>query len=130
MAARVTTHRELEVFRRAMDAAMILFEVSKKFPTEERYSLTDQVRRASRSVCANIAETWRKRRYELAFVSKLCDSEAEAAETQVWIAFAVKCGYLTSEAARPLYQSYDAIIRTLVGMMNHAQTWIIPRTTK
>jgi four helix bundle protein len=85
----------LDVYRKAFDAAMRIFELSKSFPKEEKYSLTDQVRRASRSVCGYLAEAWRKRRYEAAFVSKLSDSEAEAAETQVWLEFAVKCGYLT-----------------------------------
>jgi four helix bundle protein len=80
-----------------MEAAIELFELSKKFPPEEKYSLTDQMRRSSRSVCANIAEAWRKRRYPNAFVSKLSDSEAEAAETQVWIEFAVKCEYLAPD---------------------------------
>jgi four helix bundle protein len=75
--------RELEVYQLAMDNAMRIFEVSKLFPKEERYSLTDQIRRSSRSVCANIAEAWRKRRYPNAFVSKLSDADAEAAETQV-----------------------------------------------
>lgn len=79
--------RELEVYQLAMEAALRIFEISKSFPVEERYSLTDQIRRSSRSVCANIAEAWRKRRYPNAFVSKLSDAEAEAAETQVWLEF-------------------------------------------
>ena len=85
----IRSHRELEVYQMALDAAMKIFEVSKNFPPEERYSLTDQIRRSSRSVCANLAEAWRKRRYEGAFISKLSDSEAEAAETQTWLEFAV-----------------------------------------
>ncbi len=90
----IQSHHELEVYQLAFEAAMQIFELSKRFPVEERYSLTDQVRRSSRSVCANLAEAWRKRRYEAAFVAKLNDSEAEAAETQTWIEFAVKCNYL------------------------------------
>ena len=125
MAARIRSHRDLDVFGRAMEAAMSLFELSKGFPSEERFSLTDQARRASRSVCANIAEAWRKRRYGPAFISKLSDAEAEAAETQVWIEFAVKCGYVTPQSARPLYRAYDSILRTLVGMINHPETWLI-----
>jgi four helix bundle protein len=81
------THCDLEVYRKALDAAMRIFELSKRFPKEETYSLTDQIRRSSRSVCANLAEAWRKRRYEAAFVSKLSDGETEAAETQVWLEF-------------------------------------------
>lgn len=95
----IRTHRELEVYRKAFDAAMQVFELTKGFPREERYSLTDQIRRSSRSVCANLAEAWRKRRYEGAFVLKLNDSEAEAAETQVWLEFAVKSNYLEAEAS-------------------------------
>jgi len=122
---KIQSHRDLGVFGRAFDAAMILFELSKAFPAEERYSLTDQMRRASRSVCANVAEAWRKRRYAAAFVSKLSDAETEAAETQVWIEFAAKCGYVTPETARPIYQSYENIVRTLVGMITHPETWVI-----
>ena len=80
----IKTHRDLVVYRASFDLAMRIFEESKSFPKEERYSLTDQVRRSSRSVCANLAEAWRKRRYEASFISKLSDAEAEAAETQVW----------------------------------------------
>src|SRR5258706_9231377 len=102
------------------------FELSKAFPKEETYSLTDQIRRSSRSVCANLAEAWRKRRYEKAFISKLSDCESEAAETQVWLEFAVKCGYMPREDARSLYQSYDEILAILVGMIINPKTWIIP----
>lgn len=104
---------------------MKVFEMSKKFPKEETYSLTDQIRRSSRSVCANLAEAWRKRRYEAAFVSKLSDAETEAAETQVWLEFGVKCGYLAAESTRPLYREYDRILGTIVGMINHPETWVI-----
>ncbi len=87
-------HQELDVYRIAFQAAMRVFTVSNGFPREEVYSLTDQIRRSSRSVCANISEAWRKRRYEFAFVSKLSDAESEAAETQVWIEFSRECHYL------------------------------------
>ncbi len=110
-----------------MDAAMRVFELTKQFPPEERYSLTDQVRRSSRSVCANLAEAWRKRRYESAFISKLSDVEAEAAETQVWITFAVKCHYLDRDVAKEIHECYDRILKTVVGMISHARTWTIPR---
>src|SRR5271155_2279944 len=94
MGERVRTHCDLQVYQKALAFAMDIFALSKVFPKEETYSLTDQIRRSSRSVCANLAEAWRKRRYQAAFISKLSDSESEAAETQVWIEFAVKCGYL------------------------------------
>jgi four helix bundle protein len=90
----IRTHRDLEVYQLAFDLAMKIFELSKSFPKEERYSLTDQVRRSSRSVCTNIVEAWRKRRYRASFLSKLNDAEAEGAETQAWLDFAVACGYL------------------------------------
>ncbi len=94
MAHKIRVHRELEVYRQAFEAAMQIYELSRSFPREEVYSLTDQIRRSSRSVCANLAEAWRKRRYAAAFTSKLSDVESESAETQVWLEFAVKCGYL------------------------------------
>src|ERR671923_1361232 len=121
MGSKIRTHRDLEVYRKAFDAAMQIFELSKAFPREEIYSLTDQVRRSSRSVCANIAEAWRKRRYEKAFVSKLSDAESEAAETQVWLEFAVKCAYLPREEAKNLYRTYDEILRMLFTMSNYAE---------
>jgi len=123
----IRTHRDLDVYHKAFDAAMMIFQLSKPFPKEETYSLTDQIRRSSRSVCANLAEAWRKRRYERAFTSKLSDAEAEAAETQVWLEFAVKCGYLDPNAARPLYQAYDEALGTIVGMINHPETWVLSR---
>ena len=127
MAGKIENHRELQVYQKAFEAAMTIFELSKKFPKEETYSLTDQIRRSSRSVCANLAEAWRKRRYEAAFISKLSDSEAEAAETQVWLEFAVQCQYLSKDAATPLYQAYSEILRTIVGMITHPETWIITK---
>jgi four helix bundle protein len=117
--------RDLEVYQLAMDAAMKLFELSKRFPLEERYSLTDQVRRSSRSVFANIAEAWRKRRYPNAFVSKLSDAEAEAAETQVWIKFSVKSGYLPLEQADELDKQYENIQGKIVYMLSHPEKWRI-----
>jgi len=81
----IKTHEDLVIYQKAFEAAMIIFELSKQFPSEERYSLTDQIRRCSRSVCTNFAEGWRKRRYKASFVAKLNDCEGEAAETQVWL---------------------------------------------
>lgn len=104
---------------------MQIFRASKKFPVEERYSLTDQIRRSSRSVCANLAEAWRKRRYEGAFVHKLNDCEAEAAETQTWLEFAVECEYLDKATARALYRSYNHIIGKFVRMINNPSPWLL-----
>ena len=127
MAQTIKAHRDLDVYQMAFEAAMRIFELTKSFPKEETYSLTDQIRRSSRSVCTNIAEAWRKRRYEAAFVSKLNDSEAEAAETQVWLEFSVKCNYLDATVGRELYTTYDNILGKLVNMILHPEHWIIKR---
>lgn len=121
----IRNHNELEVYAMAFEAAMKLFELSKTFPAEERYSLTDQIRHSSRSVCANLAEAWRKRRYEKAFVAKLNDCEAEAAETQTWLTFALKCQYLDEEIGRELYRVYDQIIGKIVNMIRNPQPWLL-----
>src|SRR5262245_2740899 len=102
---------------------MEVFDLSKRFPKEETYSLTDQIRRSSRSVCANLAEGWRKRRYEAAFISKLNYSESEAAETQTWIQFAVRCGYRDRDQGVALYQTYEEILRMLVAMITNPGSW-------
>jgi four helix bundle protein len=120
------THEDLRVYQLSFETAMQIFEYSKKFPTEERYSLTDQIRRSSRSVCANFAEAWRKRRYRAAFIAKLSDCEAEAAETQVWLKFAVKCQYLSIEQGRELYGFYNQILGGLVKMINYPEDWLLP----
>jgi len=127
MAQTIKTHRDLDVYQMAFEAAMRIFELTKGFPKEETYSLTDQMRRSSRSVCSNIAEAWRKRRYKGAFVSKLNDAEAEAAETQVWLEFSVKCKYLDAAIGRELYTTYDNILGKLVNMIGHPEQWIIKR---
>ena len=125
MAAKIRSHNDLEVFRNGFGTAMQIFHASKHFPGEEMYSLTDQIRRSWRSVCANIVEAWRKRRYAAAFISKLSDAETEAAETQLWLQFAVECEYVERSEARRIYKAYDRIIGTLVGMMNHPETWVL-----
>jgi four helix bundle protein len=122
----IRDHRDLDVYQIAFDAVMQIFEFSKKFPVEEKYSLTDQIRRASRSVCANLAEAWRKRRYEAAFIAKLSDAEAEAGETQTWLEFAVNCNYLDVENGRNLYRTYNSILSILVSMIHNSDKWIIP----
>ncbi|HLB47544.1 MAG TPA: four helix bundle protein [Anaerolineales bacterium] len=127
MAGRIQNHTDLQVYQKAFAAAMNVFELSKGFPKEETFSLTDQIRRSSRSVCANLAEAWRKRRYEAAFISKLSDAEAEAAETQVWLSLAVECKYLKREDAAELYKTYNEIIKTIIGMITHTDTWVITR---
>ena len=122
---KIQKHTDLEVYKKAFDTAMEVFHASKRFPREEMYSLTDQIRRASRSICGNLAEAWRKRRYEAAFIAKLSDAEGEAAEVQVWIQFAVKCGYLERSAGEAFYKTYDSVLRMLVAMINAPQSWTI-----
>jgi four helix bundle protein len=123
---RIDRHTDLIVYRRAFEAAMRIFELSKTFPREKTYSLTDQVRRSARSVSTNIAEAWGKRRYEAAFISKLNDSETEARETQSWIEHGVRCSYIERSNAAELYHEYDEIIAMLVDMMTHADKWTLP----
>lgn len=125
--SKVTRHTDLEVYQRAFAAAMEAFRLSKTFPPEEKYSLTDQGRRSSRSVAANISEAWRKRRYPASFVSKLNDAEGEAAETQTWLQFAVECGYANAETTRGIYAEYDSIIAMLVNMQNHPEQWCLTK---
>lgn len=121
----IKSHKELQVYQIAFALAGQIFEASKTFPKEERYSLTDQIRRSSRSVCANLAEAWRKRRCEAAFVSKLNDSEAEAAETQTWLRFALQCGYLTDVQANTLEVEFDRVLGKLVAMISKPTPWLL-----
>jgi four helix bundle protein len=121
----IRPHRDLDVYQRAFSVAMEIYEVTRGFPDHERFGLTSQIRRSSRSVCNNLCEAWRKRRYEAAFVAKLSDAETEAAETQSHIEFCVACKYVFAEEARQWHTSYDGIIRTHVGMINNPDTWTI-----
>lgn len=123
----IRSHIDLEVYQSAFSHSMEIYQASKKFPREETYSLTDQIRRSSRSVCANIAEAWRKRRYEAAFVSKLSDSETEATETQVWIQYAVECGYWDHGLGTKFYKNYDQVIGMLVNMINNPKPWLLKK---
>lgn len=117
--------RDLRVYQEAFGAAMRIFELTKHFPPEERFSMVDQMRRASRSVCANIAEAWRKRRYKAHFVSKLSDAEGEAEETRVWLEFALRCQYLEKNDFDQLDDTYDKILGQLVRMLSEPAKWSI-----
>ena len=120
---KVVDYKELRVYKLAFESAMEIFELSRRWPSEEKFSLTDQIRRSSRSVCTNIAEAWRKRRYEAAFISQLSDSDGEAAETEVHLAFALRCGYLAADNQARLQDQYDHICRQLTTMMDDAASW-------
>ena len=121
----IGSHKELRVYQAAMEAAMRIFELTKKFPSEEKYSMVDQMRRSSRSVCANIAEAWRKRRYKAHFISKLSDAEGEAEETRVWLEFAGRCRYMREDEVHELDANYDLILGQLVKMITNADQWMI-----
>jgi len=108
-----------------MEAAMQIFQLTKSFPPEEKYSLVDQIRRSSRSVCANIGEAWRKRRYQAAFIAKLSDAESEACETQIWLEFAHRCAYLDKAKKDECAKSYDQILSQLVRMIEESEKWLI-----
>lgn len=125
MKERIRSYRELRVYQAAMDAAIGIFELTKRFPTEEKYSMVDQIRRCSRSVCANIGEAWRKRRYPAHFISKLSDSEAEAEETRVWLDMALRCGYISVAERDKLDDTYDKILGQLVRMIDKPDQWTI-----
>jgi four helix bundle protein len=119
----VATFKELRIYQNAMDACMGVFKLSKRFPSEERFSLTDQIRRASRSVCANLAEAWRRRRYPAAFVAKLTDCSGEASEIQVWLEIAHRCGYLEREQTQKLDDKYEHIGAQLLRMIQEPEKW-------
>ena len=117
--------RELEVYQEAMSLVMRVTELTKSFPREERFALTDQIKRSSRSICANLAEAWRKRRYEAAFVSKLNDAETEAAETQVHLEIAFRHEYVDAETFEQQDDVCDKIISQIVKMIDRADLWVI-----
>lgn len=119
----IKSHRELIVYQSAFKISMEIYSITKTFPKEETYSLTSQIRRSSRSVCSNLAEAFRKRRYEKAFISKLSDSEGEAAESQVWLEYSLECEYLSKETYERLFNEYEKIIGMLVNMINHPEKW-------
>ena len=120
---KIRTHRDLKVFQLSFEAGMEMFYLTKSFPKEEMYSLTNQIRRSSRSVSGNLAEAFRKRKYPKAFVAKLSDSEGEAAETQVWLDYSLECNYLEKDVYATLNDKYDHIIAMLVNMSNKPENW-------
>ena len=119
----VKSFRDLEVYKLSRQLSREIFEVSKKFPKEEMYSLTDQIRRSSRSVGAQIAEAWAKRKYEKHFVSKLTDSDGEQLETQHWIESAFDCSYITTEIANNFLINYSSVGKMLNSMISKAESF-------
>ena len=125
--AALVSHKELRVYQISFEASMEIFEITKSFPKSEKYSLVDQIRRSSRSVSANIAEAWRKRRYPKSFISNLSVSEGEAAETQVWLDYCLACKYIEQLNYDELYKKYDYILSMIVKMTKHPEKWTVPR---
>ncbi len=121
----INSYEDLRVYENAMDGALEIFQITKDFPKEERFSMTSQIRRSSRSVCANLAEAWRKRRYKAAFIAKLSDMESEACETQIWLEMAMRCGYLAPNVAVGLKEKYGHILGQTVKMIESADNWLI-----
>ncbi len=116
-----STFRELQVYQLAFKQAMDIFEISKSFPREEIYSLTDQIRRSSRSVCANIGEGYRKRQYQAHFISKISDSDMENTETQIWLDFALASGYISEENHKVLVDRSQSVGRILNHMIHYPE---------
>ena len=127
MADKIKGVRDLEVYKTAFDAAMEIFQISKRFPVEERYSLIDQIRRASRSVCSNLSESWRKRRYRAVFVNKLTDAQQEASETQTWLDFCIACEYIDETTFQSLDERYENILAMLNSMEMKADKFCFNR---
>jgi four helix bundle protein len=118
-------YKDLKVYQLAYKLAMEIFEITKGFPREERYSLTDQIRRSSRSIPANISEAWKKRLYPKMFISKVIDAAGEAGETEVWIDFSKDTGYLAKEKYNELVSGYDEVNRMLYGMVEKPDRFIL-----
>lgn len=116
MAEKIYSIRGLEVYKLAFEAAMEIFQISKGFPPEERFSMTDQIRRSSRSVCSNLSESYRKRRYRAVFINKLTDAQQEASETQTWLDFCLACKYLDRQTFERLDGKYERILGMLTTM--------------
>ena len=114
-------HKSLRVYQLAYELAMEIFRITKTFPIEEKYSLTDQIRRSSRSVAVNIAEGYRKRQYPKMFVSKLADSDGEVAETLSWLDFALDCGYLSPDMHKSMYTRYESVGAMLGNMIRNPE---------
>jgi four helix bundle protein len=121
----IRSYRDLRVYQNAFAAAMRIFEITRRFPADEKFSMVDQMRRSSRAVCSNMAEAWRKRRYPAHFVSKLTDAEGEADETRVWLEFAQASRYISGEEFNELDLNYDLVLGQLVKMHSQPEKWTV-----
>jgi len=123
MSERIESFRDLLVYRKVMELQYEVFTLTKRFPKEELYSLTDQIRKSSRSIGANIAEAWQKRRYTAHFISKLSDADGEQAETQHWLDTSFQCSYLNADEHESLLRKYKEVGKMLGKMMNEPEKW-------
>lgn len=121
--SKIESFKDLIVYQKAYKLAMEIFEISKSYPKEEKYSLTDQMRRSSRSVTSCLAESWAKRRYEKSFVNKLTDSLGEENETEVWLDYSMDCKYIQKETHKRLLSEYDEVRMMLISMINNPDKW-------
>ena len=122
---KIRSHKDLKVYQLAYASALEIHNLTKFFPAEEKYSLTDQIRRSSRSICTNLAEAIRKRRYPKNFISKLSDSEAEANETEVWLDFSKSFNYIDQKTHDDLYDNYEHILAMLITISNQPEKWVL-----
>lgn len=122
---RVLSHTDLNVYKASFEMGMKVFHISESFPKEEIYSQTDQIRRSSRSISGNLAEDWQKRRYEKASTAKLSNAKGEAAETQVWLEYALACGYIEKEIFQQHNEHYNHIIGMIVNMIKKSEKWTL-----
>ena len=121
--SKVGSFKDLIVYQKAYKLAMVIFEITKSFPKEETYSLTDQIRRSSRSVTSSIAESWAKRKYEKAFISKLADALGEEFETENWLDYSKDCNYLDIKTHNQLASEYEEVRKMLISIINNPDKW-------
>lgn len=120
----MATYKDLIAYKKAFSLTMDIFQISKFFPQDEKYSLTDPIRRSSRSVCANLAESYRKRRYKNHFISKLSDAETENTETEVWLDLALACHYISDEKHKELISKNDEVGKLISYMINNPEKFM------
>ena len=130
MGEKIESYEQLDVYQLSLELQQSIFDLTKSFPKEETYSLTDQIRRSSRSIGANITEAWAKRRYKAHFISKLSDSDGEQNETRHWLRSALLCGYISDDVYSGMLDKCKVIGRKLGCMMIHAEKWVLRETSQ
>ncbi len=130
MSESISSHRDLRVYKQALDLMLVTEGHTQQFPKDERFRSIDQILRSSSSVCANLGEAWRRRRYKASFIHKLNECEAEAGETQVWLEIAMRRGYIEESVAEELIEAYEQVIRQLATMILNSNRWTLPQRGK